>query len=425
MTSTLDTKKGVPSGRLILRGGRLADGARCDIAIDQTTGYIDAVGDLLAHPNDTTESCEDMVILPAPAEPHAHLDKALLSTRSDVPINHNGDLAGAISIMASVAFDPRDTEARARAAVLELVRHGVTTVRTHVDVRRPMGVHALEVIVRLANEFRADGIADIQTACLLGSQLTGSPGRENRRLLSLALEMGVDIVGGCPYLDPNPLEATELLLSAAQEARVPCDLHTDETLDPSVLTVVDLIKVVERTGFDLGVSASHCVSLGVQPEQVQRAIATQLEELNISVITLPQTNLSLQSRGVTHSPPRALAPISLLAAAGVNVAAGADNVQDPFCPLGRFDPVETVSLLTLVAHRSPEHAWKHCSTNARRAMGKQEVRIAPGFPAELLAIRGATLIDAIASSSEERIVVHRGRIVSRTQVASEIIRPHA
>ena len=38
------------------------------------------------------------------------------------------------------------------------------------------------------------------------------------------------------------------------------------------------------------------------------------------------------------------------------VAAGADNIRDPFNPLGRTDPLETASLLAAAAHLTPAQA---------------------------------------------------------------------
>ena len=43
------------------------------------------------------------------------------------------------------------------------------------------------------------------------------------------------------------------------------DLHTDETLDADVDGLSELAELVPTTGFPLPVTASHCVSLGMQP----------------------------------------------------------------------------------------------------------------------------------------------------------------
>ena len=45
--------------------------------------------------------------------------------------------------------------------------------------------------------------------------------------------------------------------------------------------------------------------------------------------------------------PRGLTAVRALLDAGVVVAAGADNLQDPFNPLGRACPFETAALMVL------------------------------------------------------------------------------
>jgi cytosine deaminase len=51
-------------------------------------------------------------------------------------------------------------------------------------------------------------------------------------------------------------------------------------------------------------------------------------------------------------------------------------------------------------------------------LGLPEVRVEAGFPAELLAVRGDRLADAL-SLAYSRIVVHRGRVVARTSAVRE------
>ncbi|MCJ2542175.1 hypothetical protein [Thermostichus vulcanus] len=82
----------------------------------------------------------------------------------------------------------------------------------------------------------------------------------------------------------------------------------------------------------------------------------------------------------------------------------------------------TATVLGMVAHFTPEHVWDLCSNAARKAMGLPEVTLAPGSPAELLAIQGHHLTDALADGSEWRIVLHRGRVVANTTVEKQLIR---
>jgi cytosine deaminase len=102
----------------------------------------------------------------------------------------------------------------------------------------------------------------------------------------------------------------------------------------------------------------------------------------------------------------------------VTVAGGGDNLRDPFNPVSRADPLETASLLVTAGHLTPEEAYTAVSTGARAAMGLPEVQVAPGFPAELLAIQASSLGEAIAGGTS-RVVIHRGRVASRTTVTRD------
>jgi cytosine/creatinine deaminase len=57
------------------------------------------------------------------------------------------------------------------------------------------------------------------------------------------------------YLDPDPGAAIDACLEAAADHARPVDLHTDETLDPSVLTLATLADAVLASGFAQPVAA--------------------------------------------------------------------------------------------------------------------------------------------------------------------------
>jgi cytosine/creatinine deaminase len=139
----------------------------------------------------------------------------------------------------------------------------------------------------------------------------------------------------------------------------------------------------------------------------------------VSLVVLPQTNLCLQGRGLLTRVPRALPPLALLERAGVQVAAGGDNWRDPFNPVGRIDPMETASLLVTAGHVTPRQAYDMVSGRAREVLGLPAAALAPGQVADLLAIRAASLADAVADGTEDRMVWHRGRLVAHTTVRTQ------
>ncbi|MDQ3469075.1 MAG: amidohydrolase family protein, partial [Actinomycetota bacterium] len=338
-------------------------------------------------------------------------DKAFLA---DIVTNETGDLLGAIEAMRAARdqLHVDETLERARRAARLLAANGVGVVRSHADTTVENGLTSVEALVRL-KALVAD-VIDVEVVALCGWPVVGAEGAAQVELLLAALDAGADLVGGCPHLEEaGTRAATEVLLDVAATRGVGIDLHTDETLDASVLGLAELAELVTTTGFAHPVTASHCVSLGVQPLARQRAVAAAVAAACISVVALPATNLYLQGRDHQRAMPRGITAVGALRAAGVNVAAGADNLQDPFNPFGRACPLETAALLTMTTHVSPAVAWSMVTDAARRAVGREPLAITPGVPADLLAVRADSLRQAIAFGPEDRKVWHRGKPVPR------------
>ncbi|CAA9418265.1 MAG: Cytosine deaminase, partial [uncultured Quadrisphaera sp.] len=151
-----------------------------------------------------------------------------------------------------------------------------------------------------------------------------------------------------------------------------------------------------------------------------RATAAAVARAGVSVVALPQTNLFLQGRGVPAAVPRGLTAVRALLDARAVLAAGGDNVRDPFNPMGRSDACEAASLLVSAGHLSTVEAWHAVSSGARRAMGLPEPAVAVGAAAELLALRAESLDAAVAGAATQRLVFSRGRLLARTRVEHEV-----
>ncbi len=407
----------------VLQNARLADGRLTDIEI--ADGRIVSVHPAGAEIESTTShDLGGWLLLPALAEPHAHLDKAL--TSEHVP-NPTGDLVGAIDAWTKAAdeglFTYADTLRRATAAMELLLVRGVTAVRTHVNVLEHGGTESLRAVKEAAAGFA--GLLDVQTVALTSWPMTGPEGAANRAVLRQAIELGVDFVGGCPHLDPDGPGLIANAIAAATDAGIGIDLHVDELLDPLVLTLKDLASQVMNNGFQGLVAASHCVTLGMQNEVVQREVSRMVAEANISVFPLPQTNLFLQGRDHHTAMPRGLTAVKALQEAGVLVAAGADNVQDPFNLVGRSDPLETASLMVMAGHQLPNTAFDMVSNNVRLAIGLKPITMSPGDLADFLAIDAPSIRGAIAEAPMSRKVFRHGVLVAAATQTSEVFRPES
>lgn len=366
---------------------------------------IDAVASTITpQPGDVVVDLEGHLLLASAVEPHAHLDKAFLAERIENP---TGDLMGAILAMQANRhlLDVPDIIERAERAARLMAGNGFGAVRTHADTTPEHGLRSIEALLEVRK--RVADVIDVQIVALCGWPVTGVAGAANRALLREALETGADLVGGCPHLEGAASQsATDFFLGLASEFALPVDLHTDETLDPAACGLSELSRGV-LTGFPHPATASHCVSLGQLPVDEQRAVAELVAEAGVNVIALPHTNLFLQGRG-TAPMPRGLTAVAALRAAGVNVAAGADNLQDPFNPVGRACPFETAGLMIMSVHDLPAVAWSAVTDAPRRALGLAPGAVTAGAPADLLAVRAATVREAIANGPAARRVWKRG-----------------
>jgi len=341
------------------------------------------------------------------AEPHAHLDKAFLAERVHNP---TGDLMGAIMAMEASRdqITVADTIERAERAVRLMASNGVTAIRTHADVTEWNNLDAVQALVEVRNRTR--GLVDLQICALLGWPLSGDAGKENRDRGRRAIEMGANILGGCPHLDVDPVGANIALIELAGELNCDLDLHTDEHTDTNRLSIEDLANRVLNSGLKQAVVASHCVSLGMQTETVQKRVSERVAEAGISVIALPHTNLFLQGRDFQTATPRGLTAVSSLRKSGVKVAFGADNLQDPFNPIGRGDPLESAGLAILTAHLLPNEAFDSVSTIARQVMGLTDSGPKVGATANLMLTQAGSTREAIANTPPRNLVLYKGQI---------------
>ncbi|MFE3558233.1 amidohydrolase family protein [Streptomyces sp. NPDC059193] len=373
---------------LLLAGARLTDGRTVDVRL--SGGRIQAVGTAGSLPAPALSRVDlgGHLLLPAPAEPHAHGDTALTA-----------DGEGPVS------YTPDEVQRRATEAALLQLGHGATAVRSHVRIGDVHGLGPMEAVLQARRSLR--GLTDLTTVAV-PRLLTGVAGADGLAMLRDAVKMGASVIGGCPDLDPDPTGFLEAVLGLADEHGCPVDLHTDGD-DPGRLARLAAMA----GGLRPGVSIGPCGGLSRLPLDVAARAADQLAAAGVRVTCLPQGDCAaLERRGLRT------APVRLLRAAGVRVTAGSGALRDAGNPVGRGDPLEAAYLLASQGGLRPGEAYESVSTAAREAMGLPEVRVEAGFPAELLAVRGDR-IAGVLSLAYSRIVIHRGRVVARTSAVRE------
>ncbi|MEM6428477.1 MAG: amidohydrolase family protein [Deinococcota bacterium] len=394
------------SCQLLLRAARCFEHpTEVDIAIDK--GHIVAVEPHFSGEAQEVWHLGSRVVLAGLIDLHVHLDKTL-SMEHPAVVNRSGTLAEAIDSWGEVkpSLSHADYLKRATHAVEMAMCHGTTAMRSHVDVDAAFGLTALEAILEVRESYRDR--FDLQVVVL------GAPERNPQEAATVkaALEAGADVLGGAPGLFGDARAGVKACLDLAEQTGVPVDVHIDETDDPNVRALEHLAEGVTSRGLQGRVTAGHCCSLSAMSQTDAAAIIDKVAAAELTIVTLPSVNLVLQGRHDSSRTRRGLTRVKELLAAGVNVVAGSDNVQDPFNPFGNYDPMWIANLLAHAAHLSSDderHAvFDLVTNNPARAFGKAHYGIQRAAPADLVVLDHHDLNSALAHMPARYAVLKNG-----------------
>jgi cytosine/creatinine deaminase len=353
-------------------------------------------------------------LAPAFVEAHLHLEKALLLDRLPDNVGSVGEAIAATTALKRTFT--RDTMRERSERLLRMaLRHGTLAVRAHAEVDPVLGLSALETALELREKYA--GLQTIQVVAFPQEGIQKAPGTED--LLREALRLGADALGGVPYVDPDPVGHLDNVFRLALEAGVPLDLHADFSdeppPDPPGLTARHVAERALAEGYVGRVVLGHATALGALPPDELAPLAELLARAEVSVVTLPATDLYLGGRSDTQRVRRALAPVAALRQAGVNVAYASNNVRNAFTPFGNADPLEVGLLLMagghLASHADVEAVFEMATTNAARAIGLREYGMAVGDHANLVLLDAESPWEALVSQSEKLLVIAEGRVV--------------
>ncbi len=327
----------------LFRDARCLD-AQVDVLWDEERG-IAAVGP--AHSLAGDEIVVGGLLTPPLAEPHVHLDAALLGAK--VP-NRSGTLREGIANWARLreGLTRDDVITRARATLAMYREHGCLRVRTHVDTGSLLAVEAL-LSMRDAN---------LQVVAFPQEGILRAPGR--REAWERAVEMGCDAVGAIPHFERTTEEGWESVRVAfrlAEKHGLRVDLHCDETDDPGSRNL-EVACAEAMKGTVPHVVAGHCTAMHSYPEPYAAKVIELVASSGVQVVCNPLDNVVLQGRYDGYPRRRGLARVDQLWTQGASVGIGHDSVQDPWYRLGTASLLDAAYMLVHVGHLTSEADMK-------------------------------------------------------------------
>jgi cytosine/creatinine deaminase len=328
-------------------------------------------------------------------ETHIHLDKAGIISRCNIC---TGTLAEAVSetSRAKAAFSEEDVYARAAAVVEKAVLNGTTRLRTFVEIDPRAGFRSFEAIKHLKADYTS--LIDIEICAFAQEGLTNDPGTE--AMLELALRTGADLVGGCPYTDPEPAEHIRRIFDLAIRHDVAVDFHLDFDLDPSGSNLPTVIAETVARRYQGRVSVGHVTKLSALPPEELETIGRRLAEAGIALTVLPSTDLFLTGRNSTHLIPRGVTPAHRLAALGVVTTISTNNVLNPFTPFGDVNLMRLANLYANIAQIGTadglDGVFAMTTTQAATLLGIEGYGIAIGNAADIVLFDASSAADTVA-----------------------------
>lgn len=375
------------------------------VQLEQADGRIRAIHTLAAG----SGASLPLALTPL-VEPHAHLDKAF--SAESFP-NPDGTMAGAMAANGREAAERRADGVRRRGeqALERAWRYGLRAIRSHIDSLGPWATPSWEALLELRDRWR--GRVELQLVALVPVGHWRTP--EGEAFAAWVAGHGGLLGGvlGAPFRStPADRAALLALLQLAERLGCGVDLHVDESAEEHGRGVALVSDLLRRHRLAVPLTCSHASSMGLLADGPCRRLAEAMAAAAVGVVALPTTNLWLLGKHQRRTPSlRPQAPIRQLQEAGVTVAVGGDNVQDPWFPGGDFDPIGLLRFSLAASHLVP---WRRLglspfSTAAAQLLGLDwDGVLRQGSPADLLVL-GASSWGELLARPPRRRVLRAGR----------------
>lgn len=370
------------------------------VDIDIADGRITAIRPAATDPIGVREfDGRGLLALPGIVNAHAHLDKSWWGLPwqsyggeggTDGRIRHERAQRDALGI---------PSIERSAVVLRELVRHGTTAIRSHVDVDLGVGLRGIEAVEQAAARY--EGALDVQIVAFPQDGILRRPG-----VLDLLREAaGRDSVNWVGGLDPatidrDPVGQIDALVALAADTGVGVDIHLHDPAELGAFQIELLVERTQRHGLGGRVNIAHGFAVADLEPARRRDLLAAMGEAGVSMTTVaPLRNAQL--------------PLAELDAAGVALGLGTDGIRDLWSPYGTGDTlgiawqyaragglVRDDDLLRVVKLATSAGAW---------AVGREVHDLVEGARADIVLVDAENPMDALVRQPERALVIAGGR----------------
>ncbi len=387
--------------RIELDGARIAAISAQQAPAEANEGDIDAASNL---------------VVPPFIEPHIHLDATL--TAGEPAWNMSGTLFEGIERWGErkALVTHEDTKARAKKTIDMLVDHGIQHVRTHVDVTDPT-LSALKSMLEVREETRH--LIDLQIVAFPQEGIESFKG--GRELMTEAIAMGADVVGGIPHFEntrDQGVSSIKFLMDLAERTGCLVDVHCDETDDPQSRFLEVLAEEARVREMGERVTASHTTAMGSYDNAYCSKLFRLLKMSKINFVSCPTESIHLQGRFDTYPKRRGLTRVAEIDRAGMNVCFGQDSIVDPWYPLGNGNILRILEaglhICHMLGYEDLQRGLDLITDNSARTLNLGErYGLEVGRPANLLVLSAADDYEMLRTQGHALLSVRNGEVLMR------------
>lgn len=410
---------------LIIRGAQLRGKDRLmDVGIE--AGKIARLDPHLKGEAEQEVEAGGRLLSPGFVDIHFHLDKCLTGAWAEVWGKAAMGSPGAIP--AATRVKKRFTEAnifeRASKALSASVSAGVTAVRAFADVDSVGGLTSVKSLLRVKERFRE--VVDLQVVAFPQEGIVRDEGTEE--LLEKSMELGAHVVGGMPWYEKNGESArkhTDIVFQIAKKHDRDVHALIDDNSDPSSRNIEYLLTKAAKEGYKGRVAASHCRGgLDSPDDNFARRITALAKDVEATIVENSHVSLFMYGREDKHPVRRGVTRVKEFLEAGVNVALGQDDADDPYYPFGRGDMLELAFVMCHAAHLGTpaeiESSFDMVTTNAARGMRLPAYGLHEGADADMVLLDAPDVREALRLQPDRVMVLKRGRVVGETRRSREL-----
>lgn len=366
-------------------------------------------------PDDVIDAGGNLVMPPL-VEPHIHLDAAL--TAGEPSWNLTGTLFEGIELWSKrkAIVTKEDTRSRALRTIRMLAAHGIQHVRTHVDVTEP-GLATLNAMLEVREEARE--LVDLQIVAFPQEGIESFA--NGRSLMTEAVEMGADVVGGIPHFEntrDQGVSSIHFLMDLAERHGRLVDVHCDETDDPHSRFLEVLAEVTRVKGMGAHVTASHTTAMGSYDNAYCFKLFRLLKQAKLNFICCPTESIHLQGRYDNYPKRRGLTRVPELDHAGLNVCFAQDSIVDPWYPLGNGNILRILDaglhICHMLGYQDLQRALDFVTDHSARTLSLGErYGIQVGRPANLVVMSAESDYEVLRSQACAQWSIRGGRVIMR------------